>query len=191
MQFYDVLAGDHPTALTGTQIARLFHAGKLARNAPCKEAERAEWRTIEELFPLLKRGTPPRSLYQPTELHSPRSRVLALTAAISIFVISASLLTGYFVLRGEPSESRKGITAAATVNPRPPVTYTIENPYFPSQEERAAQERLKAARKAREQVEAARLAQDRAAAEKRQRELQKAAGKTERIPPRPSRKARK
>lgn len=191
MQFYDVLAGGHPTALTGTQIASLFQAGQLARHDPCKEAEQAEWRTIAELFPLLKCGTSTRSLYQPTELHSPRSRVVALTAAISIFVISAGLLVGYFVMRSGAHGSRNAITAEAATNPRPPVTYTIENPYFRSQQERAAQERLKTAQRAREQIEAARLAQDRAAAERKERELQNAAGKTERIPPRPSRKARK
>jgi hypothetical protein len=114
-----------------------------------------------------------------------------LIAAISIFVISAGLLAGYFVMRSGSRGSRNAITAAAATNPRPPVTYTIENPYFRSQEERAAQERLKAAQRAREQIEAARLAQDRAAAERRERELQKAPGKTEPIPPRPSRKARK
>lgn len=189
VQFYDVLADGHPTALTRTQIASLFRAGQLACNDPCKEAEQAEWRTIAELFPLLKRGTSTRSLYQPTELHSPRSRVVALTAAISIFVISAGLLAGYFVMRSGSRGSRNAITAAAATNPRPPVTYTIENPYFRSQQERAAQERLKAAQRAREQIEEARLAQDRAAAERRERELQKAT--TERIPPRPSPKARK
>lgn len=202
MQFYDVVAGGHRTALTRAQIAGLFQAGQLARNDLCKEAEKAEWRTIDDLFPLLKEGISARSLYQPAELHSPRRRVLAVTAAISIFVISAVLLAGYFVWRSGGQGSRNAIYPAAATNPRPPVTYTIENPYFPSRQERAAQERLKAAQKAREQIEAARLAEERAAAEKKERELQKAAGRTERIQldqesppasvsPHASRKARK
>lgn len=182
MQFYDVVAGGHRTALTRTQISGLFQAGQLAGNDLCKEAEQAEWRTIEELFPLLKCGTSPRSLYQPDELHSPRPRVVALTAAISIFVISAGALAGYFFWRSGAQASRNATSPTAAVNPRPPVTYTIENPYFPSQQERAAQERLKAAQRAREQLETARLAEERAAAEKKERDLQEPAGRTERIP---------
>lgn len=182
MQFYDVLSGGHRTALTKPQIDGLFHAGQLGRNDPCKEAEQAEWRTIDELFPLLKYGPSSLSLYQPAQLHSSRARVVAWTAAISILVIAAGGLAGYFVLRGGGQGSGKAITAASATNPRPSVTYTIENPYFRSQQERAAQERLRAAQNAREQLQVARLAQDRAAAEKKERETQKAAGRTERIP---------
>ena len=174
MQFYDVLAGGNRTALTRTQIAGLFQAGQLACNDPCKEAERAEWRTIDELFPLLKHGTTARSLYQPTELHSSRGRTIALATAISILVISASL-AGYFALRSGASGPKNAITAKAAANPPAPVSYTIENPYFLSQKARAEQERLNAAQRAREQTQAARLAQDRADAERRERELQTAA----------------
>ena len=182
MQFYDVVAGGNRTALTKPQIAGLFQAGQLACNDPCKEVERAEWRTIDELFPLLKHGTTARSLYQPTELHSSRARTSALAAAISILVISAASLVGYFALRGGAGVSNNTITPKAAANPPAPVGYTIENPYFLSQKARAEQERLTAAQRAREQTQAARLAQDRAEAERRERELQKAAGKTERIP---------
>lgn len=186
MQFYDVMAGGHRTALTRTQIAGLFQAGQLTRTDPCKEAEQAEWRTIDEVFPLLQHGTTARSLYQPTELHSPRGRILAWATAISILVISAGSLAGYFAWRG----SNNSITAKAAANPPAPVSYTIENPYFLSQKARTEQERLKAAQRAREQTQAATLAQDRADAEKRERELQTPAGKTERVPTdRPSRSA--
>ncbi|MEY2490585.1 MAG: hypothetical protein QOC70_2527 [Verrucomicrobiota bacterium] len=183
MQFYDVLAGGYRTALTKMQIAGLFEAGQLAGNDPCKEAEQAKWRTIDEVFPLLKHGTTARSLYQPTELHSSRAHTIAWAAAISIFVLSAGSLAGYFVLRGGASGSQNAISARAAANPPAPVSYTIENPYFRSQQERAAQERLNAAQRAREQTQAARLAQDRADAERKERELQNAAGRTERIPP--------
>jgi hypothetical protein len=183
VQFYDVVAGGHRTALTRTQIAGLFQAGQLTRNDPCKEAEQTQWRTIDEVFPLLKNEPAPRSLYQPTELHSPRSRVAALTAVISILVISAGSLAGYFVWRSGARGAQNAITVAAAANPPAPVSYTIENPYFPSQKARAEQERLNAARRVREQAQAARLAQERADAERKERDLQKAAGKTERIPP--------
>ena len=183
MQFYDIVVGGHRTALTRTQIAGLFQAGQLAGNDLCKEVEQAEWRTIDALFPLLKDGTLGRSLYQPTDLHSPRPRVVALTAAISIFVLSAGLLAGYFVLRSGAPGPKTTINAIDAINPRPPATYTIENPYFRSQEELAAQERIKAAQRAREQLEAARLAQVRHDTERKERELQKASARIERIPP--------
>jgi len=202
VQFYDVVAGGHRTALTGTQIAGLFQAGQLTRNDPCKEAEQTQWRTIDEVFPLIKNGPPPRSLYQPTELHSPRPRIVALTAVISILVISAGSLAGYFVWKSGARGAGNAITPEAAANPPAPVSYTIENPYFASQKARAEQERLNAARRAREQAQAAKLAQERADAEKRERDLQKTAALTERLPlnqpsrsasvsPAPSRKARK
>jgi hypothetical protein len=125
-----------------------------------------------------------------------------LTAVISILVVSAGSLAGYFVWRSGARGAGEAITPAAAANPPAPVGYTIENPYFGSQKARAEQERLNAARRAREQAQAARLAQERADAETKERELQKAPARTERVPldqpsrsapvsPTPSRKARK
>lgn len=182
MQFYDVLSGGNRTALTRPQIAGLFQAGQLASTDPCKEAERAEWRTVDELFPLLKHGTTSRSLYKPTELHNPRARTIASVAAILILVISTALLVGYFALRGAGG-SKNTITAKEAANPPAPVSYTIENPYLLSQKARVAeQERRNAAQRAREQAQAAKLARERVDAEQRERELQDAAGRTEGIP---------
>jgi hypothetical protein len=176
VQIYDVMAGGHRTALTRSQIAGLFQAGQLACTDPCKEAERAEWRTIDELFPLLKHGITARSLYQPTELHNPRGRTVALVSVISILVLFATLLVGYFAFRGGAGGSKNAISAKEAANPPAPDSYTIENPYFLSQRARAAeQERLKAAQRAREQTQAAKLAQEGADA-KKERELQTAAG---------------
>ena len=183
VQFYDVLTGGYRTALTKGQIASLFHARQLACNDPCKEAERAEWRTVDEMFPLLKYETSAaRSLYRATELHSPRGRVLLWATALSILVISAGSVIGYFAWRGGAPVARSMITAKDAANPPAPVSYTIENPYFHSQKARAEQERLNAAQRARAQAQAARLAQDRADAERKEHELQRVAGRTERIP---------
>lgn len=183
VQLYDIRVGGNRTALTRPQITGLFQAGQLGGNDPCKKVEQAEWRTIDELFPLLKHGTTPRSLYQPTELHSPRGRTLSLAVGISVFVISAALVVGYFAFRGGASGSDTVITAKAAANPPAPVSYTIENPYLLSPKARAAEEeRLEAARRAREQAQTARLAQERAEAEKTKRELQTAAGRTGRVP---------
>lgn len=180
VQLYDVVAGGNRTSLTKTQIVDLFQAGQLDPNDPCKPVQAKGWRTIDAL---LNSDTSTKSLYQPTELYRPRAHVIALAAGISIFVISAGLLVGYFALRNGTNESGNAVNATAATNPRPPVTYTIENPYIRSRQDRAAQERLEAARKVREQAaQSARLAQDRAGAELRERELLKAAGRTERIP---------
>jgi len=179
--FYDVVTGGARKSLTKTQIADLFQIGQLVLNDPCKQVEQQEWRTIDDLFPFLKYETTARSLYQPAELHSPYRGTLAWSAGICTLVILVASAAGYFALRGGTQASRNAIGAT---NPRPPVAYAIENPSFRSQREmeRAKQERLRAAQRAREQAQAARLAQDRTEAEKRELELQKPAGRTQRIP---------
>ena len=54
MKLYDLLVEGYHTPLTASQIAKLFHAGQIQRNDPCKEVATERWRTIDELFPLLK-----------------------------------------------------------------------------------------------------------------------------------------
>src|SRR5205085_11309451 len=51
---YEVLAPGYHSPLTKIQIAELFRAGRLRREYPCKPISQKEWRTIDELFPLLK-----------------------------------------------------------------------------------------------------------------------------------------
>ena len=51
---YEVLSPGYHSPLTKTQIAELFRAGRLGRQHPCKAVSQKEWRTIDELFPLLK-----------------------------------------------------------------------------------------------------------------------------------------
>jgi len=54
VKLYDLLVEGYHTPLTASQIAELFHAGQIQRNDPCKEVATERWRTIDELFPLLK-----------------------------------------------------------------------------------------------------------------------------------------
>ena len=54
MVLYEVLAPGYHSPLTKTQIAELFRAGRVGRNHRCKQISHKEWRTIDELFPLLK-----------------------------------------------------------------------------------------------------------------------------------------
>lgn len=42
------------SALNSREIDRLFRAGVLGGRQPCKPKGEARWRTIDELFPLLK-----------------------------------------------------------------------------------------------------------------------------------------
>ncbi len=131
MNLYNILADGYHTPLTKTQIAGLFHGGLLGQNQPCKQVEEKEWRTIDELFPLLRYETPQRSLYQPTDVHGSPVRYPALAILISILVISVVSLAGYFALRGGMHGSRNPITAPTgfrvlvrtkvATNPRAPV----------------------------------------------------------------------
>jgi hypothetical protein len=57
VQLFEILQDGFHTPLSATQIADLFHAGRLGRNTPCKALSKKEWRTIDELFPLLKYET--------------------------------------------------------------------------------------------------------------------------------------
>lgn len=56
MDLYDVMADGCHTPLTSRQIAELFQAGQFDRHLPCKPLGKTTWRTIDELFPLLKYG---------------------------------------------------------------------------------------------------------------------------------------
>src|SRR5438132_5738724 len=51
---YDLGVKGYHTPLTREQIAELFYAGRVDRHHPCKPTTKSEWRTIDELFPLLK-----------------------------------------------------------------------------------------------------------------------------------------
>ena len=153
MNLYNVLAAGHHTPLTKTQIAGLFHAGLFDYDQPCKQVEEKEWRTIDELFPLLRYEIPQQSLYQPSDVHGSLARHPVLAILISILVISVVSLGGYFALRGGTRASRNSITGAtgfrvlvhaktATASPAPvaksslPVNNTVVNatpPTNPSQ----------------------------------------------------------
>ncbi|MFN2475704.1 MAG: hypothetical protein ABR526_05100 [Chthoniobacterales bacterium] len=59
VNLYDLAADDVVTPVTGEQISELFEAGRLQGQDPCKLAQSRTWRTVDELFPLLKYGVSP------------------------------------------------------------------------------------------------------------------------------------
>lgn len=68
MKKYDLHVEGYHTPVTAEQIAELFRGRRLRRSDKCREVGAREWRTIDELFPLLKydssgsvSGAPPSS----------------------------------------------------------------------------------------------------------------------------------
>ena len=54
MDLYDIGARGFSGPLNAREISQLFRAGLLHPRIPCKPKGDATWRTIDELFPLLK-----------------------------------------------------------------------------------------------------------------------------------------
>ena len=54
MKFYELQVEGYRTPLSPDQIADLYRAGRLRNNDPCREIGSTRWKTIDELFPLLK-----------------------------------------------------------------------------------------------------------------------------------------
>ncbi len=80
MDLYEVKApGLRSSALNSREISQLFRNGRLYRDAPCKRKGEATWRTIDQLFPLLKYSPEIYSL--PAADQQPKRRRLALIAA--------------------------------------------------------------------------------------------------------------
>ncbi len=57
VNLYDIELGGSRAPLTSQQISELFHAGRLGRHDPCKLVQSPTWRTVDEVFPLLKYGS--------------------------------------------------------------------------------------------------------------------------------------
>jgi hypothetical protein len=96
VNFYHVLADGYHTPLTKTQIAELFHAGRLGRNNPCKQVEKKDWRTIDELFPLLKYNDSSAPMDEVGQLRGRPPRARALILLVSFGAIAVIALLGYF-----------------------------------------------------------------------------------------------
>ena len=87
MILYDLGVKGYHTPLTREQIAELFYAGRVDRNHPCKPTAKSEWRTIDELFPLLKYDSTSYLYRIDDSRRLPVSILLA--AAIVILIVAA------------------------------------------------------------------------------------------------------
>jgi hypothetical protein len=95
VNFYDILQDGFHTPLSATQIADLFHSGRLDRSTPCRRAEKKEWRTVDELFPLLKYQSATISCdggWEPAN-PSPRTRALIFASLVAACAMTA---VGYY-----------------------------------------------------------------------------------------------
>jgi len=84
---YDPGVKGYHTPLTREQIAELFYAGCVDRHHPCKPTAKSEWRTVDELFPLLKYDSASR--LAPSIDDSRRLPVWPLVAGASVILVAA------------------------------------------------------------------------------------------------------
>lgn len=205
MNSYEVLADGYHSPLTKTQISELFQAGRLGRHHPCRQVGGKAWRTIDELFPLLKYETSTISNEQSAE--TPRARILMLllfmvpaTAGAILWFCSANNAAGPVeradrtttnwpktissaaappsndVARAsQPQATPEEVNRTTTV---PANSAEAPSEIFDSQQTRLAQERQNAEQRQREQAQAT---QERLMAERAELE-RKAAGRDVIIP---------
>jgi hypothetical protein len=98
VNFYEVLLPGYYSPLTKTQITELFQAGQLKRNDACKAVAQREWKTIDELFPLLKYGSlgPAPYSFEETALEPVPRRLLLIFAALITGCAAIALCWYYF-----------------------------------------------------------------------------------------------
>ncbi len=195
MDLYDVLSEGCQTPLTSAEIADLFHAGSFSRDEPCRRVGARTWRTLDELFPLLKYDAEAYSV-TPEARESP-SRSMTSPLASALIVLLLGSIAFFAWDRAKPLDGdgsfvthRHRRTAVTTPTA---LVWPTRNISFQSTPYRASvtdstqfnQDRLAAEQRQREQTardQAALAEQMRTEAEQRAREAQKAAGTDYQVP---------
>jgi hypothetical protein len=115
VQLYSLQRDGYHTALTAAQVAELFHAGRLVRDDPCKATGNKKWRTIDELFPLLKYELPAGPRHQIDNSRRSRSIIVAASIVAVLVVSSAVWLTlhGFRLVANPVATSQRGLIADA------------------------------------------------------------------------------
>ena len=114
MILYDLDVKGYHTPLTREQIAELFHAGRVDRHHPCKLTTKSEWRTIDELFPLLKYDS---TSYLYRIDNSRRLPISMLLAGASLILIVAAISFLYVSSRQEQAHVIRAIESSQMPQP--------------------------------------------------------------------------
>jgi cytoskeletal protein RodZ len=115
VQLFEILQDGFHTPLTEAQIAELFHAGRLNRQTRCKPANQGQWRTIDELFPLLKYHAPWQFASESAESRDELRFRRAIIAGAGFVVAAAATLVLYFYSQSQSSAGRP-VTAIDSIS---------------------------------------------------------------------------
>jgi hypothetical protein len=179
---YDVQAEGYHTPLTREQIAELFYAGRLTRDTPCKHAVKSIWRTVDELFPLLKYDSS--AAWDSHKIHSqtPSDCIPLIAAGAVMLVIVIFVLIEFRhrqpeiaanTNRGDSTASAP-VTSPASSSSSP--AWNLDNRDAEVARERAQAEQQRLSREQLQREQAVRADQMRADIARQEREREKAAG---------------
>jgi hypothetical protein len=135
---YEVLAPGYHSPLTKNQITELFRAGRLERNHPCKPLSQKQWRTVDELFPLLKYQSATISWDEPWEPVRPPAIDRSVLACIAVALAIAAL---WFYLWPESNPTSSAYRALVSETRWPRTTSTPETRVPTVASQRLQQER--------------------------------------------------
>ncbi|HEY4257339.1 MAG TPA: hypothetical protein VGM66_09010, partial [Candidatus Udaeobacter sp.] len=190
-----VLSRNSYTPLTSQQIADLFRAGQIGRDEPCRLLESSRWRTLDELFPLLKYESRPSQFFEKRRRElTPLPFIVASAVAFALAGL-AYLIWPQGVPIKRHAEARElgnapshllpvvaRFTAIPSFVSTPPSLNTYQDPantqsFFAAKRQREQAERERAARE-----QAAVAAQRQAAAEQQRQAAQKSAWRDYHVP---------
>jgi hypothetical protein len=140
MQLFDILQDGYHTPLTATQISELFQAGRLHRHTRCKPAKQGQWRTIDELFPLLKYHAPWQLAAESPDPNNEFRFRRAVVVGVGLATAAAAALLVYFYVQGQSPTGRRVTSidyipsSASQTSASQPLlsTQPIQNTAFPS-----------------------------------------------------------
>ena len=188
---YDILQDGFPTPLSAKEIAQLFNAGRVGRQTPCKPQRANHWRTLDEIFPLLKYDTSRQLVDQPSESHNRAlSRRPMMIAIVSAGILAAAVIL-FFAFRDSGMAVRPAQPTAVVyetmetarpraVQDRDPVAAVVSTEETQQQAPIRPIERERLTEQAR--FDQTRAEQDRIAKERLLLEQQKAAGRDTHLP---------
>jgi len=130
VQLFEILQDGFHTPLTEAQVAELFRAGRLNRHTPCKPANQGQWRTIDELFPLLKYHVA-WQFASPETSDEFRFR-RAIVVGTGLAVAAAATLLVYFYAQSQSSAGRR-ITAIDSLSTSAAASHVRRAPAFSTQ----------------------------------------------------------